>query len=206
MQFHRSTHAGSLRPTAANKILDMSADPAIISLAAGIAVAFPLGIQYRKKVAEAELGTAEEEAKRIIDGYFTAYPKVKEYMERVVAQARETGYVETIFGRRRYLPDIRSANSVVRSLAERNAINAPIQGSAADIIKIAMNRIHREFAARGIHSKVILQVHDELVIDMLREEQEEVTALVREAMEHAARLRVELVVECGVGENWLEAH
>ena len=147
-----------------------------------------------------------EEAKRIIDGYFTAYPKVKEYMERVVAQARETGYVETIFGRRRYLPDIRSANSVVRSLAERNAINAPIQGSAADIIKIAMNRIHREFAARGIHSKVILQVHDELVIDMLREEQEEVTALVREAMEHAARLRVELVVECGVGENWLEAH
>lgn len=147
-----------------------------------------------------------EEAKRIIDGYFTAYPKVKEYMERVVAQARETGYVETIFGRRRYLPDIRSANSVVRSLAERNAINAPIQGSAADIIKIAMNRIHREFAARGIRSKVILQVHDELVIDMLREEQEEVTALVREAMEHAARLRVELVVECGVGENWLEAH
>ena len=95
---------------------------------------------------------------------------------------------------------------MVRSLAERNAINAPIQGSAADIIKIAMNRIHREFAARGIHSKVILQVHDELVIDMLREEQEEVTALVREAMEHAARLRVELVVECGVGENWLEAH
>ena len=147
-----------------------------------------------------------EEAKRIIDGYFTAYPKVKEYMERVVAQARETGYVETIFGRRRYLPDIRSANSVVRSLAERNAINAPIQGSAADIIKIAMNRIHREFAVRGIRSKVILQVHDELVIDMLREEQEEVTALVREAMEHAARLRVELVVECGVGENWLEAH
>ena len=147
-----------------------------------------------------------EEAKQIIDGYFAAYPKVKEYMERVVAEARDTGYVETIFGRRRYLPDIRSANSVVRSLAERNAINAPIQGSAADIIKIAMNRIHREFAARGIRSKVILQVHDELVVDMLREEQEEVTTLVREAMEQAAQLRVALVVDCGTGENWLEAH
>ncbi|HIW97955.1 MAG TPA: DNA polymerase I [Candidatus Tidjanibacter gallistercoris] len=147
-----------------------------------------------------------EEAKRIIDGYFAAYPQVKEYMERVVAQARDTGYVETIFGRRRYLPDIRSANSVVRSLAERNAINAPIQGSAADIIKIAMNRIHRTFAERGIRSKVILQVHDELVVDMLRSEQEAVTTIVKECMEQAARLKVALVAECGVGENWLEAH
>ena len=146
------------------------------------------------------------EARQIIDGYFKAYPKVKEYMERVVEEARANGYVETIFGRRRYLPDIRSGNSTVRSLAERNAINAPIQGSAADIIKIAMNRIYREFERQGIRSKVILQVHDELVVDMLRSEQEQVTAIVREAMEGAAELKVRLEVDCGIGENWLEAH
>lgn len=147
-----------------------------------------------------------EEAKSIIDGYFAAYPGVKEYMERVVAEARDRGYVETIFGRRRYLPDIRSGNANVRSLAERNAINAPIQGSAADIIKIAMNRVDREFCRQGLRSKVILQVHDELVVDMLRSEQERVTDIVREAMSGAAQLKVELVVDCGVGRNWLEAH
>ena len=147
-----------------------------------------------------------DEARAIIDGYFRAYPQVKAYMERVVADAREKGYVETIFGRRRYLPDIRSGNSVVRSLAERNAINAPIQGSAADIIKIAMIRIHDRFREEGIRSKVILQVHDELVIDLLRSESDRVTAIVRDAMEHAADLRVELIAECGIGANWLEAH
>ncbi len=147
-----------------------------------------------------------EEAKAIIEGYFRAYPQVKAYMERVVADARDKGYVETIFGRRRYLPDIRSANSVVRSLAERNAINAPIQGSAADIIKIAMARIHARFGEEGIRSKVILQVHDELVIDLLRSERERVTEIVRTEMEHAAELRVELIAECGIGANWLEAH
>ncbi len=147
-----------------------------------------------------------EEAKSIIDGYFRSYPKVKEYMDSVVARARDNGYVETIFGRRRWLPDIRSSNATVRSLAERNAINAPIQGSAADIIKIAMNDIRREFDRRGLRSQVILQVHDELVVDMLRSEQEEVVAVVKEAMENAARLSVKLVVEYGTGANWLEAH
>jgi DNA polymerase-1 len=147
-----------------------------------------------------------EEAKSIIDGYFRSYPKVKEYMDNVVAEARDKGYVETIFGRRRWLPDIRSSNSTVRSLAERNAINAPIQGSAADIIKIAMNDIRREFHRRGLRSEVILQVHDELVIDMLRGEREEVARVVTEAMENAARLNVRLVVEYGTGDNWLEAH
>ncbi len=147
-----------------------------------------------------------EEAKSIIDGYFRSYPKVKEYMDNIVAQARDNGYVETIFGRRRWLPDIRSSNSTVRSLAERNAINAPIQGSAADIIKIAMNDIHREFNRRGLRSEVILQVHDELVVDMLRREQEEVVKVVKEAMENAADLSVRLLVEYGTGTNWLEAH
>lgn len=147
-----------------------------------------------------------EEAKQIIDGYFRSYPKVREYMQRVVEEAREKGYVETIFGRRRYLPDIRSGNSVVRSLAERNAINAPLQGSAADIIKLAMNRIAAELRLRGLKSRMILQVHDELVIDMLRDEEAEVTRIVTEAMETAADLSVRLAVDHGAGNNWLEAH
>lgn len=146
------------------------------------------------------------EAKELIEGYFATYPKVKEYMDRVVEQARCDGFVSTIFGRRRYLNDIASRNAVARGLAERNAVNAPIQGSAADIMKIAMIEVSRRFAAEGIRSKVILQVHDELVVDLLREEQERVTRIVTEAMESAARLRVRLVVECGVGDNWLEAH
>lgn len=147
-----------------------------------------------------------DEAKQIIDGYFKAYPKVKEYMERVVDEARDAGYVETIFGRRRYLPDIRSGNSTVRSLAERNAINAPLQGSAADIIKLAMNSIHRQFRDRGLQSKVILQVHDELVVDMLKSEQEQVVPIVTEAMESVIELSAKLVVDYGTGRNWLEAH
>lgn len=147
-----------------------------------------------------------KEAKELIDGYFASYPKVHEYMENVVTKAKEEGFVSTIFGRRRYLNDIDSRNAVARGLAERNAVNAPIQGSAADIMKIAMINVHRRFAAEGIRSKVILQVHDELVVDTLREEQERVAAIVCEAMEHAASLKVRLVVDYGVGENWLEAH
>lgn len=147
-----------------------------------------------------------QEARSIIDGYFKSYPQVREYIERVIGQAQENGYVETIFGRRRYLTDIRSHNANARGLAERNAVNAPIQGSAADIMKIAMNTVHRELTARGLRSRVILQVHDELVVDMVREEQAEVTELVRRAMEDAAQLTVALTVDCGTGHNWLEAH
>ena len=147
-----------------------------------------------------------KEAKEIIDGYFASYPKVKEYMDRVVERAKEEGFVSTIFGRRRYLNDIDSRNAVARGLAERNAVNAPIQGSAADIMKIAMINVSRAFRREGIRSKVILQVHDELVVDMLRDEQERVVEIVREAMEAAASLRVKLVTDCGVGRNWLEAH
>ena len=147
-----------------------------------------------------------KEAKDIIDGYFESYPKVKEYMDNVVVKAKEEGFVSTIFGRRRYLNDISSHNAIARGLAERNAVNAPIQGSAADIMKIAMINVHRRFAAEGIRSKVILQVHDELVVDMLRSEQERVAAIVTECMEAAAALKVRLVVDYGVGDNWLEAH
>ena len=147
-----------------------------------------------------------KEAKEIIDGYFASYPGVKKYMDNVVEKAKEEGFVSTIFGRRRYLNDIASHNAIGRGLAERNAVNAPIQGSAADIMKIAMINVHRRFAAEGIRSRVILQVHDELVVDMLRSEQERVTAIVTECMESAAQLKVRLIADAGVGGNWLEAH
>ena len=147
-----------------------------------------------------------KEAKELIDGYFASYPGVKAYMERVVEQARTDGYVTTIFGRRRYLNDIASRNAVARGLAERNAVNAPIQGSAAGIMKIAMIAVARRFAEEGIRSQVILQVHDELVVDTLRSEQERVARIVTECMEQAAQLSVRLAVDYGVGRNWLEAH
>ena len=146
------------------------------------------------------------EAKALIDGYFASYPKVKEYMERVTEQARSDGYVTTLFGRRRYLNDINSRNVNARGLAERNAINAPIQGGAADIMKIAMIEVARRFREEGIVSRIILQVHDEIVVDMLASERERVERIVREAMEGAASLTVPLIVDCGVGRNWLEAH
>ena len=120
--------------------------------------------------------------------------------------AREKGYVSTIFSRRRYLNDIASRNAVARGLAERNAINAPIQGSAADIMKMAMVAIAREFKAQGLQSKMILQVHDEVVIDMLRSEQQQVIEIVTRAMEGAASLSVPLTTDYGIGKNWLEAH
>ncbi len=152
------------------------------------------------------LDIPRSEAKALIDGYFSSYPQVREYMERVVEEARERGYVTTLFGRRRYLADIGSRNANARQLAERNAINAPIQGSAADIMKIAMVGVARRFAQEGIGSKLILQVHDEIVIDLRPEERERVERIVREEMEGAASLSIPLVVECGVGRNWLEAH
>ena len=146
------------------------------------------------------------EAKEIIEGYFRSYPAVKEYIDNTIRDAKGDGYVQTIFGRRRYLPDINSANANVRSLAERNAINAPLQGSAADIIKIAMARVARRFKEEGLRSRMILQVHDELIVDTLRSEKERVAEILRQEMEGAATLRVPLTVEIGEGENWLEAH
>lgn len=152
------------------------------------------------------LDIPRSEAKALIDGYFASYPKVKEYMERVTEQARTDGYVTTLFGRRRYLNDINSRNVNARGLAERNAINAPIQGGAADIMKIAMAEVARLFREEGIKSRIILQVHDEIVVDMLASECERVECIVREAMEGAASLTVPLTVDCGIGRNWLEAH
>lgn len=152
------------------------------------------------------LNIPRTEAKMIIDSYFATYPGVKQYMDRAIAQAHETGYVTTLFGRKRMLPNIQSGNAVVRGLAERNAINAPIQGSAADIMKLAMIAVHRELSERGLKSKMILQVHDELVIDLLKSEEAEVREIVVRCMEHAAQLHVKLIAECGVGKNWVEAH
>ncbi len=146
------------------------------------------------------------EARQLIDGYFETFPQVKEYMERAKEEAREKGYVETFFHRRRYLPDINSANAVTRGFAERNAINAPIQGSAADIIKVAMIRIHERFQREGIRSKMILQVHDELNFSVLPEERETVEHIVLEEMQAAYPLQVPLVADAGWGTNWLEAH
>ncbi len=146
------------------------------------------------------------EAKQLIEGYFESYPKVKEYMDNVIATARDRGYVETLFGRRRYLADIDSRNANARSLAERNAINAPIQGTAADIMKLAMVGVARRFKAEGIRSRITMQVHDEIVVDLLRSEREQVERIVREEMEGAAKLSIPLTAECGVGANWLAAH
>jgi len=146
------------------------------------------------------------EAKELIDNYFINYKGVRDYMDNSIRQAREKGYVETMFGRRRYLPDILSRNSNVRGNAERNAINAPIQGSAADIIKIAMIDIHKEIKSRGLKSKMILQVHDELIFDTDAGELDLMKKIVREKMESAVKLKVPLLVEIGFGQNWLEAH
>ncbi len=152
------------------------------------------------------LDIPRDEAKMLIDGYFETFPQVHDYMEQSKEVARQQGYVVTLFGRRRYLPDINSANSVVRGFAERNAINAPIQGTAADIIKVAMIRIFQRFKAECIKSKMILQVHDELNFSVLPEEKDRVERIVIEEMQQAIDLRVPLVADSGFGANWLEAH
>ena len=146
------------------------------------------------------------EAKKLIVNYFNTYPKVKEYINKSIDVARKRGYILTEFGRRRYLPDIHSKNAVVRGYAERNAVNAPIQGTAADIIKLAMVRIDKRFEQEGIRSKMILQVHDELNFSVFPDELEKVKNIVVSEMEHAYKMRVPLIADCGEGDNWLEAH
>ncbi|MDR1585766.1 MAG: DNA polymerase I [Prevotellaceae bacterium] len=152
------------------------------------------------------LNIPRAEAKGLIDGYFETYPKVKEYMDESIRRAKKSGYVETLLGRKRFLPDINSQNSVVRGFAERNAINAPIQGSAADIIKIAMVRIQERFDKEALQAKMIMQVHDELNFTVPDAELDRVKKIVIGEMENAIKLRVPLIAECGVGANWLEAH
>jgi DNA polymerase-1 len=152
------------------------------------------------------LNIGRSEAKSIIDGYFEAFPEVKKYMDLCIENARKTGYVQTLLGRKRYLGDIHSANATVRGVAERNAINAPIQGSAADIIKVAMINIFKEMKKHRLKSKMILQVHDELNFDVVLNELELMTSIVRTEMERAVKLIIPLTVDIKNGSSWLEAH
>ena len=153
-----------------------------------------------------QLNISRDDARQLIDGYFASFPAVQRYIETAKAKARQQGYAETLFGRRRYLPDINSRNATVRGFAERNAVNAPIQGTAADIIKIAMGRIFRRFQEERLHAKMILQVHDELNFSVPLDERQRVRDIVVHEMEHAAALRVPLTVDSAFGNNWLEAH
>ena len=152
------------------------------------------------------MNVPRSEAKELIEGYFQTYPQIKEFMDKSIEKARANGYIETVFGRKRFLPDINSHNAVVRGYAERNAINAPIQGSAADIIKVAMIRIYQRFLVENIRSKMILQVHDELNFSVYPDEKEKVQQIVIEEMEKAYAMQVPLRADCGWGKNWLEAH
>ena len=152
------------------------------------------------------LSIPRAESKELIEGYFKTYPDIRAYMDESIEVAKEKGYVETIYKRKRFLPDINSHNAIVRGYAERNAINAPIQGSAADIIKVAMVRIFNRFETEGLRSKMILQVHDELNFNVYKDELEKVKQIVLDEMENAIKLQVPLIADCGEGKNWLEAH
>ena len=152
------------------------------------------------------LNIPRAEAKELIDGYFETYPDVKKYMDNAIQTAKERGYVETIYNRKRYLADINSQNSVVRGYAERNAINAPIQGSAADIIKIAMVRIQKRLETENLRTKMTMQVHDELNFTVPEDEKSRVKELVVNEMQNVIKLKVPLIADCGIGDNWLEAH
>ncbi|MBT6438220.1 MAG: DNA polymerase I, partial [Flavobacteriales bacterium] len=174
----------------------------------GKAKAVNFGIIYGQSAfgLSQNLNISRGEAKEIIESYFIQYPKIRTYMDKTIEQAKKNGYVETILGRRRYLKDINSSNAIVRGHAERNAVNAPIQGSAADIIKIAMINIHTGLKEGAYKSKMLLQVHDELVFDAHNNETDRLTAFVKDKMENAVTLSVPLDVEIGIGKNWLQAH
>jgi DNA polymerase-1 len=152
------------------------------------------------------LGIPRSESAELIKRYFETYPKIKTYMEQTVEDCRIHGYVSTIKGRKRYIPDINSSNATVRGFAERNAINAPIQGSAADLIKLAMIHIHQEMLAQNLKSEMIMQVHDELVFDAFEEELPVLKEIVKKGMEGAMKTHVPILVEMGTGHNWLQAH
>lgn len=195
-------HAATAARIYKEKIEDVSRDQRTKAKRANFGIIYGItvfGLAERLEI-------SRDEAKQLIDGYFETFPDVHAYMEKAKELAREHGYAETFFHRRRYLPDITSHNATVRNFAERNAINAPIQGSAADIIKIAMVKIYERFRKEGIRSKMILQVHDELNFSVVREEKEKVERIVLEEMQNAYPLQVPLVADSGWGENWLEAH
>jgi DNA polymerase-1 len=153
-----------------------------------------------------QLGITRSEASNMIKQYFEQYPKISAYMQNAINDAKTKGYAETLCGRRRYLPDVNSANATVRGFAERNAINAPIQGSSADMIKIAMVNIDKRLKEKNLQSKMILQVHDELVFDVLKTEADDVKTLVVSEMQNALTLNVPVIAEASTGKTWLEAH
>ena len=195
-------HAATAARIYKEKIEDVSRDQRTKAKRANFGIIYGItvfGLAERLEI-------SRDEAKQLIDGYFETFPEVHAYMEKAKELAREHGYAETFFHRRRYLPDITSHNATVRNFAERNAINAPIQGSAADIIKIAMVKIYDRFRKEGIRSKMILQVHDELNFSVVPEEKEKVERIVLEEMQNAYPLQVPLVADSGWGKNWLEAH
>ena len=181
---------------------DVTADQRRIAKTANFGIMYGIssfGLSQRLHIGRAE-------AKKIIDDYFANFPAISSFIEDTLTAARETGYVETIFGRRRFLPDITSQNGTVRLLAERTAVNAPIQGTSADIIKLAMINVDRRISEEGLESRMVLQIHDELVFDAVKEEVETLERIVREEMENVTKLSVPLTVECNHGNNWLEAH
>lgn len=153
-----------------------------------------------------DIGVWPSEAKVYMDAYMEKYHGVRDYMKRIVEQAREQGYVTTLYGRRRYLPELKSSNFNIRSFGERVALNMPIQGTAADIIKLAMVNVHRRLEKEDLRAKLILQVHDELIVECPENEREAVSAILREEMEQVAALRVPLVAEANSGKSWAEAH
>ena len=183
-------------------IKDVTSDQRRIAKTANFGIMY--GISAFGLAQRLHIGRAE--AKKIIEDYFANFPAISSYIEDTLTAARETGYVETVFGRRRYLPDINSRNGTVRSLAERTAVNAPIQGTSADIIKLAMINVDRRIASEGLQSRMILQIHDELLFDSIPSEVDALMKIVKEEMENVTRLSVPLTVECNYGHNWLEAH
>jgi DNA polymerase-1 len=181
---------------------EVTADQRRIAKTANFGIMYGIsafGLSLRLRISRAE-------AKKIIEDYFANFPAISSYIEDTLASAREFGYVETLFGRRRYLPEINARNATARSLAERTAVNAPIQGTSADIIKFAMINVDKRIAQEGLQSRMILQIHDELVFDAVLEEVDTLQKIVKEEMENVIELSVPLTVECNYGKNWLEAH
>jgi DNA polymerase-1 len=198
----KDLHAATAATIYKKDIKEVSRDERTKSKRANFGIIYGITVFGLAERLEIERG----EARQLIDGFFQTFPQVYDYMERSKELVRQKGYAETVFHRRRYLPDIHSHNATVRGFAERNAINAPIQGSAADIIKVAMVRIYNRMKAEGLQSKMILQVHDELNFSVVPEEKERMERLVMEEMQGAFALRVPLVADAGWGDNWLEAH
>ena len=198
----QDVHAMTASKIFGTPLEEVTADQRRIAKTANFGIMY--GISSFGLAQRLHIGRAE--AKKIIEDYFANFPAISSFIEDTLASARETGYVETIFGRRRYLPDINSKNGTVRALAERTAVNAPIQGTSADIIKLAMINVNRRLEAEGLQSRMVLQIHDELMFDAVAGEVETLERIVREEMENVTQLSVPLTVECNHGNNWLEAH